>query len=921
MIQRTFLAFCFFLTIAALPVLAQEQAAQHHSFHFRGEPLARALETIARQTGMDIVYDPKIVEGLHVYQRIHNQAGPAILKKVLKNNPLDFITLSSGTIVIIQAVKEAPSYGSYYGKVVDQTSGEPLSGASVMLADASGGTNAGPSGTFALNSLQSGTYKIIFSYIGYEPIYKTIHIRPDTTLREQVRLQPKPVSFSPVVITGHRPRLTRSRDGIVEADTDWETTGRMRDPIRSLSLVPGIQNGLPLTDLHLQGGQPGDHRIRLDGVPVYNPYSFGRMFSAFSPFAIGRVQLQKAGYDVTEGSQTAGFINLEHDLDAIGRSGGLVQADPLSLNMRGDLFITGKEADKPPRLKVLAAARTNYWDWYRQPTLERTLREWDDLDPLVTRQILDDGNDPARYRPAEHHSDVQFHDLHLAARYALGEYSSLETSFYTGKNAVQTDLLRQAPPDPETPRYLYGRDAYRWNNIMGQVRLKTALTSRLDFQTQLSYSANRLDHRYLIGTSDHARLPDIGLGEEAAFDALNSAASRNELPTQRNQNQISHLAYRTGGVYYHSPRLYFEVGAALDVIHSRVQLSDLFYLPTSSQQQSTLISQYLNSNWMLGPYWVLTAGNRLTYDRGGDQLYSEPRISLQYDYSGDNSGSAGWSLKLGGGLYRQFINQYSITNPGPTALVPSLTIWSHASAPRKPKSWNVGGSVLYQPEENQSLHLDLYYKWQPTMYTASYPGLINGTELDRSSFNAFAEPASMRSLGASLRWEQTLSDPSLELLLGYDYSYNRVEYATRFGRPVPPPWNEPHRFQLRMLWRATGSLTAVAKWRAVAGRSWGFRQSYYNFLAVAAPQEYGGYTFGTPGDDRLPVFHQLDLSLIYRPAIASVDAEFRLDLINVLDRRNTIDWSLASEDGGNSYHKVKRYMPGFSPSVSLQFKF
>jgi hypothetical protein len=54
-----------------------------------------------------------------------------------------------------------------------------------------------------------------------------------------------------------------------------------------------------------------------------------------------------------------------------------------------------------------------------------------------------------------------------------------------------------------------------------------------------------------------------------------------------------------------------------------------------------------------------------------------------------------------------------------------------------------------------------------------------------------------------------------------------------------------------------------------------------------------------------------------------MDLELRADLINLLDRRNTIDWSLRPTQPGNteSYEIKKRTMPGFNPSVSLQVKF
>jgi len=922
-IRPVIISFLLFLIGGAVPLQAQERPAGTYSFDFRGEQLHSVLDKVAREAGIDMAYDPDIVEGIAIYERIRNQTVPDLLGNLLADTPLDYIILSTGTIVIVKKVGEDPSYGSYYGRVVAQQSGDPLPGASVMLADASGGTSTGNNGSFAINKLRAGTYKIIFSYVGYEPVAKTIDIRPGQDLREEVSLESKPVDIVPVVVTDHRPQMpVHSGNGQqVDPNSPWLTSGKMQDVIRSLNLFQGVQYGLPMTDLHLQGGQPGEHRIRLDGVPVYNPHSFGQMFSAFSPYAIGTVQLHKAGYDVSEGSQVAGLIDMKHDFSGIGSERVTTQADPLSVNLRGDLDIGTDKDASASSLKVMGAGRLNYWNLFQEPTLDRTLRQWDDLDPLITNLVIDSENDASLYEPSQHRSDVQFHDLHLASRYDINEYNTLSSSFYAGKNFVSTDLLRQAPPNEEIPDYLYARDEYLWNNLMGQISLSQLLTPRLDLNTQVSYSSNLLRHRYLIDTSNNPQIPNLGLDSERAFAAFESADAQNAVPTQRNTNRIRHFISRSDATYSFTPRFNLSGGLQFDYVESQVNLSNFFYLPTETDQESVLFSNYLKGNWTLGEYWKLTIGNRLTYSNSAGRLYTEPRTSLQLDKPDAAMGY--WSLRLSGGLYRQFINQFEITNPGPTSLVPTFTVWSHAGTDRVPKAWHLSGSFYLEPAVNTRLNLEWFYKWQPTSYTVSYNNLLQGTSIGRSSFSAFGESSKMQSYGAGLRLHQSLAESRLKFMLGYEYNFAQINLDSQFGREVPVPWNQPHRLQLRSLWRISPSFTAVAKWQSVYGRTWGFRQSYYNFLLYESAETFGEFSFNTPEDDRLRPFHQLDLSLIYKPSLGNVDLEFRADLVNLLDRRNTIDWSLRPSQPGEtgSYEIKRRTMPGFNPSLSIQMDF
>jgi len=918
--QLFHIGFCllFLLTIGNSNLQAQNHHSNRYSFDFRGESLTSVLEDIATKTSIDMIYDPKIVRGVTIYSRIQNKSVPNLLKDVLAKTDLDFLTLSSGTIVIVKEVNQKAAYGSYAGKVVDRSTGEPLPGATIMLADASGGTSAGPTGDFALNHLMTGYYKIIFSFVGYEAVSKTIHIKPNQHVRQKVTLDPKPVDFSPIVVTDHLPQLPGGSHNkkSINPDTPWEPTGRMHDAIRSLSLFSGVQYGLPMTDLHLQGGQRGEHRILLDGVPIYNPYSFGEMFSAFSPFAINKVDLYKAGYDVTEGSQIAGLINLEHDVDGITRDRAMIQADPLSLNLRGDLYFPGKENSD---LKIMTAARSNYWDIYKEPRLQHTLQKWDKLDPLVTNLLINSRNDASLYRPSKHTSDVRFYDIHLASNYNIDSYKTLSSSFYIGKNYVNTDLLRHAPSSENLPQYLYARDEYKWNNFMGQISYNYLATSRLDLSTQISFSSNQLHHRYLIGTSSTPSIPHLGITANTVFADFQTAGATNQLPTQKNENNIKHFIVRSDGTYSVSPHFNLEAGLKADHVESRVSLADLFYLPTLSNQKSTLFSSYLNGIWRLGNYWKLVTGDRLTFENATAQLYTEPRVSIQVDRPKTIIGY--WSARISGGLYRQFINQYQITNPGPTSLVPSFSVWSHAGSRKKPKAWHLASSFQLMPSQNTTLKLEFFYKWQPITYIVSYRNLQLGTTINRSQFSAFAETTKMRTIGAGFRLNQSFAASKIKLLFSYDYNYNKINMQSQFGKILPVPWNEPHRFQLRALWRITSGLTAVTKWQSIFGRAWGFRQSYYNYLYYHGSKSVGGYSFTHPEDDRLSPFHQLDFSLIYKPKLNFAHLNLRLDLVNVLDRQNTIDWSLQPVESGSNLNKYKirkRTMPGFTPSLSVE---
>jgi hypothetical protein len=720
--QISLLAIALFM----IPLSGEAQkktAGEIYSFEFRGESLSEALDLVTRTTEIDLVYDPQLVQGHYVYRRIQDREVPALLRELLTEFQLDYLTLSSGTIIIVRSVSEGPFFGTFAGKITDRITGDPLPGATVLLADASGGTSTNRSGNFSLNRLMTGTHTVIFSYVGYEPVIMTFDIGPNEQIREQIRLYPKPVNVTPVIVEAHRTGFPSHYSQPIPVNNPvLQPASATRDPIRSLSYVPGIQYGLPTTDLHLQGGQRTEHRILLDGIPIYNPYSFGQLFSSFSPFAIGSIELYRAGYGANRGSQIAGLIDLRHEIRQNGPNSATLHADPLSLNLRGDLHIpAGRNG-----INIMTAMRTNFWNIYRDPSIERTLRNWDVLDPLITNALGELDTDASFYSPFFHDSEVNFFDVHLAMSYQTDDFSAFNGSFYLAENSIETLLLNQLSASYEGEPYIYAGDSHNWNNLMARLGWEKMITPRFDLSLESAFSSNRFDHSSRTGTTQSPVF--ITTGTRAFYETLSSSDSDLTvvpLPTQINGNRIEHTLIRAIASYSFSPAFTVEGGLQADLVRSGVDISDATETTQEIQMEQTtsMAGSYLMSRHRFGTWWSIDWGSRLTYVANANQLFAEPRASVQYDKSDASIGY--WSVRLSGGLYRQFINEYRMTNTGATAVVPSFSIWSHADGSQVPKAWHINGSTILEPAANTTLNLEGYYKWQPAASITSYINMQN----------------------------------------------------------------------------------------------------------------------------------------------------------------------------------------------------
>ena len=899
-----------------------QQTTPAYSIDFSGDALTEALDQIAALTAADLIYDPRIVGTRHVYRRVRGNTTAELLTSLLQGTQLDFIILSSGTFVIVQSAQRPPEFGVFSGQVIDAATGEPLQGATVMFADASGGTVTNRSGFFSINNMMSGRHELIFSYIGYEAVRKVIEVDGNGTTRERIPLNPKPFDVNPVVISAHRSMLPASwHHEQAEARTLWSTGDRHQCAVQSLSLFSGVQHGLPLSDTHIQGAQRGEHRMYLDGMPVYNPYSFGQLLSAFSPFAISRVEVEKAGFDASMGSHIAGSIGLKHAVSPRHGETLLWQADPLSTNFFGS---AGHTTASGNRLNLMAALRSSVWNIFEDPTLSGTLSEWDAIDPMLYSLISAQGLADAGMRsflPVANASNIAFYDVHLAGAAELGPYRRMNFSFYSGQNEVETDVL--AREQFFNDGFMFSRDHYNWQNTVAQLGYDWVVSPRLDLSFQAGFSGNRMRHNYIM--ADHSVFAALA-GEMPLSDAEVFSLYRENLghgALQHDRNEIRHFLGRVDADYAINPRLSLSAGIQADFVESSFDLSSLFYLPAGDDQRSGHFSTYLNTHFTLPGPWRFTVGSRLTRLTGSSQTFLEPRAQAQYDRQ--QSAIGFWSVRVAGGLYRQFINQFDITNAGPSSIVPSFTIWAHDSSLPQPRAWHGSASFLSEPAPGTTLRLEGWLRHQPTGYITSYDRLLTNSGHTREGFDAFAEITDLNSWGGSVRLSQQLMGNSLNVLLGYDYSRAEINMQSQFGRVMPAPWNQPHSLQARVMGHLTSNWTVSGRWQYIAGWAWGFRQAYYDFLMMHNVHGIERFDFTRPEADRLPAYSQFDLSVIYSRSIGITQLQTRLDLVNLMNRRNIIDRGVHAhamhEDGTQELSVYDRRMPGFSPSLSIQFSF
>ncbi|NNE70007.1 MAG: hypothetical protein HKN29_06545 [Rhodothermales bacterium] len=888
------------LLFAWLPPAAQAQVGEQYTLAWRGTDLDQALREFQAASGINIVWLPLLAEGKKVYCVARSEPAEEVLKCILSGTGLDFYRRSSGTYVIEPSVEAPPLWGNMRGIVVDAGTGQPVPSAHVFLAEAQRGRVANTSGMFAFDRLLPGDYAVQVSHIGYRTTSLSIEIEPGGSVRPEIRIVAQPVLLAPLVLEGLAMRPSSTLLGFAMMDQE-DLTGSLGpggSALQGLDGLMGVRVNDATADIHIQGGDAGEHQFRLDGAPVFIPLNVASFIGPFSPFALGSIRIHKAGFGAPLGSHISGVIEARHDLRYGGARSGpdgldgafgyqsrtLVQGDPLSVNLRHSGSF---ERTDGTRGSLMAASRVGIWRLSAPSSLVGLLDDWNRIDSFLLSAFAD-RNTPFSEYPPLGSPEIGFADLHLAGEVKRG-LSTLNASLFTGGSRLGNDLGGVSAADPESAvdDIAQFTDIYEWRSTTAQARYNTVLTGRTLGSIQARYSRYGLSHDFV------------------ARDLVTLASPEDD------GNQMSEAAISAKLDYALADRHYTEFGLELIRTADRVRIAGSQQLPLDHSFTGWRTAVFAQDKIQVGQHAVVELGSRFTFLNARASLYAEPRLAVRLDFPGTRTGD--WSFFAGSGIYRQFVNQFDVSSRSPRTFVSSTRFWMAVdSTVAPPKSGHLTGELFWRPTARWSLSAEAHYKRHYHILSIDYSANTDVPALDQDDF---LRSSKGHTYGYAAVLKRSLGLGSADLR--YEYTVGRRQIAGLFeGRLLDVPWNEPHRLELSANVMPMNRLVLLGRWRLISGRTWGFRQAYYDFMgaylndidrvldSVIDPgararvqRQADYYELTNPEEHRLPDLIQMDVGAGYSFEVGSIGMQARLDVINILGRTNTADWRFFQGDG------------------------
>ena len=200
------------------------------------------------------------------------------------------------------------------GFVRDAQSGETLLQATVRVEGTARGAATNVSGFYTLGDLPPGEATITASYLGYQPVRRTVTLTAGETTRLDIELTPEGVTTDEVVVEAEEPIEEERAPGTSTVSIDLVEalpTVFEADLFRSIQLLPGVKASSDFSSaLYIRGGSPDQTLILLDGTTVYNPTHFFGFFSTFNTEAIRDVRLYKGAYPSTYGGRLGSVVDV-----------------------------------------------------------------------------------------------------------------------------------------------------------------------------------------------------------------------------------------------------------------------------------------------------------------------------------------------------------------------------------------------------------------------------------------------------------------------------------------------------------------------------------------------------------------------------------------------------------------------------------
>lgn len=775
---------------------------------------------------------------------------------------------------------QAQEQYSISGTIKDLTNGETLLGATVYLKDTNYGATTNEYGFFSLTA-PKGSYTLVISYVGYLSVTKEITLNADQKL--DFELQESATALDEVIIVAEESEVVSIRKPQMSVSKlNAQTIKQMPavlgevDVVKSIQLLPGVtNNGEGSAGFHVRGGAADQNLVLLDEAIIYNTSHFFGFFSVFNSDAIKNIKLYKGDIPAKYGGRVSSVLDVRQK-DGNSKQFGLTG---------GIGLISSRLTAESPLFKdkgsFLIAGRASYAHLFM---------------PLI-ENVKDD--------------KISFYDLNLKTNYEINKNNKLYLSGYFGRDVFNLSKIIEN-------NYGNATGNLRWNHVFND-RLFSNLSfiySKYDYNIVLDFieldwdaDITNFNVKYDLGYYVNN---DITL--DFGISGLTYNVNPGEVRPSSETSPINPLKL--------DEKRAFEGAAYISAEH---QISDKLAFnyglrySTFSRLGGQSMTNYVNNqpvvyNSDLGIYERGEAESETAYSKNESiKTFGnfEPRLGVSYQLNDASSIKASYTKST------QYLHLLSNTSS-----VTPLDVWTPSGKYIKPQISNQFAMGYYKnfKDNTYALELETYYKHVDNRIDyIDGSDLIGNNNIETEILNGEA-----RAYGLEVLLRKNKGDFTGWLAYTLSKSEQRAVGGSAGGPGINngdwynTPYDRTHDISLTGVYKLNDKWSFSSNFVFQTGRPVTYPNGQYNYEGLSVA------TYSNRNEDRLPAYHRLDVSAIYKPnrnPDKRWKSEWVFGIYNLYSRKNaaSISFGQNRETGLNEASRISIF--GIIPSITYNFKF
>lgn len=263
-------------------------------------------------------------------------------------------------LIVFAANSQTLPTGTLKGKVVEQSTKQPISGAAVTTPDKQFGATTDSTGIFVIRDMPVGTYPLNISMVGFQPkSISEIEITKGKTYYLEIELLDavnQLDEFSVATYKGENDTKFPVSTYSFTREEIFRNPGAQGDIFRAIGILPGvISSGAQYSAIAVRGQGTADNVYMVDDMPMFelshlefegfnggfNDPNGGR-FSIFAPRVIDNALFQGGGFSPQYGRKSSSYLGLDVKEGNKETSSFSGQFDLLGFTLIGDGPVTTK---------------------------------------------------------------------------------------------------------------------------------------------------------------------------------------------------------------------------------------------------------------------------------------------------------------------------------------------------------------------------------------------------------------------------------------------------------------------------------------------------------------------------------------------------------------------------------------------------